>query len=80
MPRTTSSGRSRLAPELGEAKAQHDDPDVFDAVVGEEALQVVLADREGHAEDARGHAQASKRAPHQRRGVRQEEAVKRNRP
>ena len=41
----------------GQAEAHDDDADVLDAVVGEQPLQVVLADGKGDPEDARDHAQ-----------------------
>ena len=48
--------------EGAEPQAQQDDPDVLDGVVGEQALQVVLAQGEGHAEDARQGAQRHQRS------------------
>ena len=50
----------------GQAEAHDDDADVLDAVVGQQALQVVLADGEGDAQDARDHAQRQ----HERRPTR----------
>jgi hypothetical protein len=38
----------------GEAQADEDDADVLHAVVGQQTLQVVLAQREGHSEDRAG--------------------------
>ena len=52
----------------GQAEAHDDDADVLDAVVGQQPLQVVLADGEGDPEDARDHAQRQDDdAPGQRR-------------
>ena len=41
----------------GQTEAHDDDADVLDAVVGQEALQVVLADGKGNPQDTRDHAQ-----------------------
>ena len=41
-----------------QAKAHDDDADVLDAVIGQQPLQVVLADRKGHSEDAGNDAEA----------------------
>ena len=45
-------------PQRPRADAEQDDPDVLDAVVGEEPLEVVLRERPEHAEHARDHAEA----------------------
>ncbi len=48
---------AQRSPEQGQAEAHDDDADVLDTVVGQEALQVVLADGEGDAKDAGNRAQ-----------------------
>ena len=61
------------AAEQGEPGAERDDPDVLDAVVREEPLEVVLRERERDAEHGRGAAEEEERDP-PRRGRRVEEA------
>ena len=52
----------------GQADAHDDDADVLDAVIGEQPLQVVLADGKRDPEDARDHAQRQENhAPGERR-------------
>ena len=59
---------SRRAPREAGPEAEDDDPDVLDAVPGQEALEVVLAESEGDAEDGGGGAQDEERvAPGGRR-------------
>ena len=61
------------AAEHREAEAHHDDADVFDAVVGQEPLKVVLGYREDDSEKAADHAQAEHRAAPGRRRLGQQE-------
>ena len=64
----TQSVAAQRAADQGQAEAHDDDADVLDAVVGQQPLQVVLADGEGDPQDARDHAQAQDdAAPFQRR-------------
>ena len=46
------------APEHGQAHTHDDDANVLNAVVSEQALQVMLADGEGDAQHARSHSQS----------------------
>ena len=59
------SGRPERAAEQGQAEAHDDDADVLDAVVGQQPLEVVLADGEGDPEHARDDAEARTTPPHQ---------------
>ena len=52
---------ARRAPREAGPEAEDDDPDVLDAVPGEEALEVVLPEGEGDAEDGRGDAEDEER-------------------
>ena len=61
MPRTASAALPVARPDQPEAEAERDDADVLDAVVGEQALEVVLGQREQHAEDARDRPDADQR-------------------
>jgi hypothetical protein len=54
---TCSKHPLKPRPDQGQPEADEDDADVFDAVVSEQAFQVVLADRERDAQGARNHAQ-----------------------
>ena len=48
-----------------EAKPDENDPDVLDAVIGEQALEVVLPKREGDAEHGADHTEhATTASPH----------------
>ena len=60
-------GRVETRAEHAQSDAEADDPDVLDAVVGEEALHVVLRKGEEHAEDARDRADQEQRPPPPRR-------------
>jgi len=40
-----------------ETKPDENDADIFDAVIGEQALEIMLPQREGHAQYRTGHAQ-----------------------
>ncbi len=51
----------RRAGAEADAETEDDDPDVLDAVPGEEALQVVLSESEGDAEDRRGGSEEEER-------------------
>ena len=54
--------------EQRQPQADHDDADVLDAVVGEQPLQIVLAERKGDAEHGRDRRRAEQQpAPPQRR-------------
>src|SRR6516164_11140582 len=58
------------ATEQSEPEPDADDADVLDAVVGEQALDVVLTDREGYSQHARSDAEPEHHAapPHRWRG------------
>ena len=73
-PSATRSARPSDRPITASPRPDADDADVLDAVIGEQALEVVLADGEGDAEHRRDHAEAEhETAPPQRR-VREERA------
>ncbi len=55
-----------------QAQAHDDDADVLDAVIGQESLQVVLADGKGNPQDAGDHAQSQEDDAPFQRGVREE--------
>ena len=50
-PQQDQGRHGEAAPEQGQAEADGDDADVLDAVVGEQALEVVLGQRQGYAAD-----------------------------
>src|SRR5438445_370768 len=55
------------APQHGQPQSHYDDADVLDAVICEEALEIMLAEREGHAEDAADDSEEQKDRPPSRR-------------
>ena len=68
-------GPPQRAADQGQAEAHHDDADVLDAVIGQQPLQVVLADGKGHAQHARDDPQPQHHvAPGQRRRRQQRRA------
>ena len=62
-PSTTSAASPRARPSSASPAPMRDDPDVLDAVVGEEPLQVVLPERERDAEHGRDAPPSDEQRP-----------------
>src|SRR5216684_234204 len=60
-PEHNQLGSMKGSPQHGHSNSKQNDADVFDAVIGEKALDVVLADRKRNTEHARDAAKAQQK-------------------
>ena len=64
-------GRTRAHAQQADAQAQRDDADVFDAVIRQQALQVVLRQRKQHAQHTRSQPDGDESPPPPQRAASQ---------